>query len=119
VRKLRAENEGLGACAYYPYIRRARTRPRACSVLPALPGHGRDGHVYDRTVLPLSNPLTAVHAAAPFRSKIDPDGPLAQLVWNAPDAVAPHILARIDEATRETDDEFVHWDGTKFIQMPW
>jgi hypothetical protein len=75
--------------------------------------------VYARTVLSPAHPLTAAHAAAPFRSKIDPDGPLAQLVWNTPDAVALHILARIDEATRETDDEFVHWDGTKFIQMPW
>jgi hypothetical protein len=56
------------------------------------------------------------HTAADVRS--DPNSPLGKLTWNAPDSVAPQIIARIDEATREAD-QLVHWNGSEFVQVPW
>jgi hypothetical protein len=38
--------------------------------------------------------------------------------WQTPDAVAPHILARIDEATRETD-AFARFSDDHFDEIPW
>jgi hypothetical protein len=35
------------------------------------------------------------------------------LHFKTPDETAVHVLARIEEGTRETD-EFVQWDGTKW-----
>jgi hypothetical protein len=35
------------------------------------------------------------------------------LHWKAPDETAVHVLARIEEGTRETD-EFMQWDGTNW-----
>jgi hypothetical protein len=34
-----------------------------------------------------------------------------KIEWKTPVETARHVLARIDEATHETD-EFVQWDGT-------
>jgi hypothetical protein len=56
------------------------------------------------------------YIAAAVRS--DPNDPLSKFTWNAPDAVAPQIIARIDEATREAD-QLVHWNGSEFVQLPW
>jgi hypothetical protein len=113
-RKLRAENPGLGASLCVPAAREgALTAP--CSMHPDLPGHGRDRHeCVWRAPFRGRGRLTCA-AGAPVRETMGEMMEKLKIEWKTPVETGRHVLARIDEATHETD-AFVQWDGTTW---PW
>jgi hypothetical protein len=90
---------------------RAGTLTSHRSMRPNLPGRGRDRRkCVRRGTIRRRNQLTSV-AGAPFRETMGELMEQLKIEWKTPVETARHVLARIDEATHETD-EFVQWDGT-------
>jgi hypothetical protein len=109
-RKLRAENPALGAPLRVPAARTGMlTAP--CSMRPDLPGRGRDRRKCVRRGTIRRRGWLTRAAGAPVRETMGELMEQLKIEWKTPVETARHVLARIDEATHETD-QFVQWDGT-------